>query len=160
QNDPAFLDLVNLQSSDERGFYQNPSANIAKQEIISGLMVYPVTYPGFITMYGGALNTTGDALNTRIDFDSDNISTTYEQYEANKVNGEIVGNGFRLVGVPVNVGPDGANGPRATAGFAGFFLSAGPNKVYYDSTGSQPFCGEYYGVWSKDSQSGGPGKLG
>ena len=42
------------------------------------------------------------------DDDTDNTSTTYEQYVANKVNGDVVGNGFRLVGVPVNDGAVGA----------------------------------------------------
>src|SRR5205823_5540456 len=35
RGDAAFLDLVNLQPSNERGFYQNPAASIADREIIN-----------------------------------------------------------------------------------------------------------------------------
>ena len=64
------------------------------------------------------------------------------------VNGDILGNGIRLVGVPVNDGTIGAT--RTLEGFAGFFLSNSSTNVYYNGTGSQPFCAEYYGTWSKD----------
>src|SRR5260370_18383343 len=98
-----------------------PAASIDKYEIIDGLMFYPIVFPGTLTMYGGDLQTTSGALNTRIDDDTDNTSTSYEQYVANIVNGDIVGNGIRLVGVPVNDGTIGAI--RTVKGFAGFFLS-------------------------------------
>ena len=158
QGDPTYLATVNAQPSALRGYYQDPAASIAKYEIINGLMIYPVTYPGTITMYGGDLQTTSDALNTRIDDDTDNTSTSYEQYVANIANGEIVGNGFRLVGVPVNDGTVGST--RNLEGFAGFFLSNSSTSVYYDGSGSQPFCAEYYGTWSKDQSTGGAGKPG
>ncbi len=158
QGDAAFLADVNAQPSDLRGFYQDPSAVVARYEIVNGLMIHPLIYPGTITMYGGNLQTTGDAMNTRIDDDTDNYSTTYEQYVANKVNGEVVGNGFRLVGVPVNDGTVGAT--RNLEGFGGFFLSNSSTSVYYDGTGAQPFCAEYYGVWSKDQSTAGAGKPG
>jgi hypothetical protein len=163
QGDATYLADVNAQPSDLRGFYQDPSASIARYEIINGLMVHPiVTVPGTvttITMYGGNLQTTGDAMNARIDDDTDNYSPTYEQYVANKVNGEVVGNGFRLVGVPVNDGTIGAT--RNLEGFGGFFLSNSPTSgIYYDGTGAQPFCAEYYGTWSKDQSTGGAGKPG
>src|SRR6266404_215165 len=134
QCDAAYLATVNAQPSDLRGFYQDPSASVAKYEIINGLMIYPVTYPGTITMYGGDLQTTSDALNNRIDDDTDNLSTSYEQYVANIVNGEVVGNGFRLVGVPINDGTIGAT--RNLEGFGGFFLSNTSTSVYYDGSGS------------------------
>jgi hypothetical protein len=109
-------------------------------------------------MYGGDLQTTSAALNTRIDDDTDNTSTSYEQYVANIVNGDIVGNGIRLVGVPVNDGTIGAT--RNVEGFAGFFLSNSSTNQYYNGTGSQPFCAEYYGTWSKDQSTRGAGKPG
>lgn len=158
RGDATYLADVNAQPSDLRGFYQDPSASVAKYEIINGLMVHPLSYPGTITMYGGDLQTTSDALNTRIDDDTDNTSTSYEQYVANKVNGEVVGNGFRLVGVPINDGTIGAT--RNLEGFGGFFLSNTSTSVYYDGGGSQPFCAEYYGTWSKDQSTGGAGKPG
>ena len=48
----------------------------------------------------------------------------------------------------------------SSTGFGGFFLSQSSTSVYYNSGGGQPFCGEYYGTWSKDSQQGGAGKPG
>ena len=148
-------------------------ASVITSEIVNGYMQYPVDMDcagklsppcGYIDMYGGAKNnTTQDALASRINFDTDNVSTSYEQYEANTVNGEIVGNGFRLVGVPVNAGP-GSNpldpASRPVIGCAGFFLSASSTKVYYASGGNEPYCAEYYGTWSKDAQGAGPGKAG
>jgi hypothetical protein len=168
-----FLNLASAAASDLRGFYQNTAASVITQEIVDGYMQYPVDtnctgkpYPcGFITMYGGAKNeTTQSALNTRINLDTDNVSPSYEAYESNIVNGQIVGNGFRLVGVPVNLGPVSADpsnpSSRQVTGFAGFFLSASSTSIYYGSGGSQPYCAEYYGTWDKNSQSGGAGKVG
>ena len=169
----TFLDLATAQASELRGFYQDTAASVITSEIVNGYMQYPVDMDcagklsppcGFITMYGGAKNnTTQDALAARINFDTDNVSTSYEAYMANTANGDIVGNGFRLVGVPVNAGPgsDPANSSsRQVVGFAGFFLSASSTSVYYGSGGNEPYCAEYYGTWSKDAQGGGPGKAG
>lgn len=164
QGNPAFLALATTQTSDERGFYQNPDASTARREIINGEMQYPVIFPGTIDMYGGAMNTARDALNDRIRFDTDQISNTYEEYQANlDINGDRVGNGFRLVGAPVNAGPPPANpgGSRDLVAFGGFFLSAGPTgSVFYSGGGGQPWCAEYYGVWSKGSQEQGAGQIG
>src|SRR5262245_4108578 len=169
----SYLDLASASASDLRGFYQDTAASVITAEIVDGYMQHPVETEctgrasppcGFITMYGGAKNnTTQDALATRINLDTDSVSTSYEAYEANTAGGEIVGNGFRLVGVPVNAGPgsdpsDPAS--RRVVGFAGFFLSASSTSVYYGSGGNEPYCAEYYGTWSKDSVSGGPGKAG
>jgi hypothetical protein len=85
----------------------------------------------------------------------------YAEYQANIVNGERVGNGFRLVGAPVNFGPiDDSGGDRAIVGFGGFFLSNSPTDVYYSGGGGSPWCGEYYGVWVKGGQGQGAGKPG
>ena len=169
----AFLSLASAQASNLRGFYQDSAASVITSEIVDGYMRYPVQTEctgllsppcGYITMYGGAKNnTTEDALASRINLDTDNVSTSYEAYEANMANGELVGNGFRLVGVPVNAGPgsdpsDPAS--RQVVGFAGFFISASSTNVYYSSGGNEPYCAEYYGTWSKDTQAGGPGKAG
>ena len=159
QGDAAYLAVVNALPTGELGFFQNPAASVAKTEIIDGAMAYPVNYPGTITMYSGDKQTTADALNARIDDDTDNSSTSYEQYEANKVSGNIVGNGFRLVGVPVNNGID-VGSTRIVEGFAGFFLSSSSTTVYYNHGGSKAFCAEYYGTWSKDQQTQGAGTAG
>jgi len=162
RGDAVFLALANLQPSSERGFYQNPSASVADQEIIDGLMQYPVVFPGTISMYGGAMNTAQNALNQRIDFDTDHVSNTYDQYQNNQVNGVRVGNGFRLVGTPANAGPPSSSGGvRQIVGFVGMFLSSGPTgDVHYSSGGGSPWCAQYYGIWNKNGQTTGAGKPG
>jgi hypothetical protein len=50
--DPTFLALADSQASSERGFYQNPAASVANEEIINGEMEKPVTFPGTISMSG------------------------------------------------------------------------------------------------------------
>ena len=158
RGDPAYLATVNAEPNSLLGFYQDPAASVAKREIINGAMVYPVNYPGTITMYGGNKQSTANDLNQRIDDDTDNTSSSYEQYRANTVNGNIVGNGFRLVAAPVNDGTVGST--RTVEGFAGFFLSASSTSVYYGSGGSKAFCAEYYGTWSKGQLTQGAGKPG
>jgi Flp pilus assembly protein TadG len=159
QGDSAFLSAANRQGPDERGFYQNPQESLAAAEVVDGVMKFPVVYPGKITMSGGALDAALIALNKRIDFDTDHVSTTYAQYQANIFNGKRVGNGFRLVGAPVNAGPVGG-GARDIVGFGGFFLSASSTNVYYSAGDRNPWCAEYYGVWNKAGQGAGPGTPG
>jgi Putative Flp pilus-assembly TadE/G-like len=143
QDDSAFLTLVNKQPPDERGFYQ-----------------LPVVFPGTIRMSGGAMDAALIALNERINFDTDRLSTTYAQYQANVFNGKRVGNGFRLIGAPVNAGPAAGGGARDIAGFGGFFLSSSSTNVYYSAGDKVAWCAEYYGVWNKAGQGAGPGTLG
>src|SRR6266852_1826710 len=131
QGDAAYGTVVNAEPTGLLGFYQDPAASVARSEIINGAMVFPVNYPGTINMYSGDKQSTANDLNQRIDDDTDNTSTSYEQYRANTVKGNIVGNGFRLVGAPVNDGAVGST--RTVEGFAGFFLSASSTSVYYNS---------------------------
>jgi hypothetical protein len=143
QDDSAFLTLVNKQPPDERGFYQ-----------------LPVVFPGTIGMSGGAMDAALIALNERINLDTDHLSTTYAQYQANVFNGKRVGNGFRLVGAPVNAGPAAGGSARDIAGFGGFFLSSSSTNVYYSPGDKIPWCAEYYGVWNKAGHGAGPGTPG
>jgi Flp pilus assembly protein TadG len=160
QGDSAFLTAANRQAPDERGFYQNPQESLAAAEVVDGVMKFPVVFPGTIAMSGGAMDAALIALNKRIDFDTDRVSTTYAQYQSNIFNGKRVGNGFRLVGAPVNAGPVGGGGARNIAGFGGFFLSASSTNVYYSAGDRIAWCAEYYGVWNKAGQGAGPGTPG
>jgi len=160
QGDPAFLALANSQASSERGFYQDPAASVANDEIINGEMQTPVTFPGTIFMSGGAMTTSADAIDTRVDFDTDNTSTTYAQYQANIVGGKRVGNGMRLIGTPVNAAPIPGGGARDIVGFAGFFLSQSSTSASYPHSGGKAWCAQYYGPWVKNGQSGGAGDPG
>ena len=123
-------------------------------------MKLPVVFPGIIGMSGGAMDGALIALNDRINFDTDRLSTTYAKYQANVFNGKRVGNGFRLVGAPVNAGPAAGGGARDIAGFGGLFLSSSSTNVYYSAGDKICWCAEYYGVWNKAGQGAGPGTPG
>jgi hypothetical protein len=159
QGDSTFLTMVNKQPPAEHGYYQDPQESLVGAAIVDGVMKLPVVFPGKITMSGGAMDAALIALNQRISFDTDRLSTTYAQYQANVFNGKRVGNGFRLVGAPVNAGP-AAGGARDIAGFGGFFLSSSSTNVYYSAGDHIPWCAEYYGVWNKAGQGAGPGTPG
>jgi hypothetical protein len=160
QGDSAFLTVVNKQAPSERGYYQDPQESLAAAAVLDGVMKLPAAFPGKITMSGGPMDAALFALNERISFDTDHLSTTYAQYQANVFNGKRVGNGFRLVGVPINRGPaGGGGGARDIAGFGGFFLTSSSTNVYY-SAGDTVWCAEYYGVWNKAGQGAGPGTPG
>jgi len=126
-----------LATPGERGFYQ-----------------LPVVFPGTIRMSGGAMDAQLIALNERIDFDTDHLSTTYAQYQANVFNGKRVGNGFRLVGAPVNRGPAAGGRTRDITGFGGFFLSSSSTNVYYSAgdkvSWSPAFCLLFNERWYSD----------
>jgi hypothetical protein len=160
QGDSAFLTVVNRQAPGERGFYQDSQESLAAAAVVDGVMKLPVVFPGTITMSGGAMDAALIALNERINFDTDHLSTTYAQYQANIFNGKRVGNGFRLVGAPVNAGPVAGGGPRDIAGFGGFFLSSSSTNVYYSAGDKSAWCAEFYGVWNKAGQGAGPGTPG
>jgi hypothetical protein len=160
QGDSAFLTLANKQPAAERGFYQDPQASLVRAAVVDGVMRFPIQYPGKLMMSGGAMDAALFALNARIDFDTDHISTTFEQYQANRFNGKRVGNGMRLVGAPVNAGPAAGGGAREISGVGGFFLSASSTNVYYPSGDKTAWCAEYYGVWNKAGQGAGSGTPG
>lgn len=160
RDDPAFFAVASKQPASERGFYQDPQESLSGAAVVDGVMKFPVLYPGTITMSGGAMAAALLALNTRINLDTDHISTTFAQYQANVFNGKRVGNGFRLVGAPLNAGPAADGGPRDVVGIAGFFLSSGSTNVYYPAGDKDPWCAEYYGVWNKAGQGAGPGTPG
>jgi hypothetical protein len=160
RGDPPFLTVANKQPPGERGFYQDPQESLAAAAVVDGVMKLPLVFPGKIAMSGGAMDAALIALNKRIDFDTDRLSTTYAQYQANVFNGKRVGNGFRLVGAPVNAGPAPSGGPRDIVGFGGFFLSSSSTNVYYSDGDKAPWCAEYYGVWNKAGQGAGPGTPG
>ena len=160
QGDAAFVSAATSQPPDERGFYEDPQEPMLGKAIVDGVLPFPVIFPGKIKMSGGAVPAAQTALNERINFDSDRTSTTYAQYQANLFNGKRVGNGFRLVGAPLNSGAVKVGGPRDIVGFGGFFLSASPTQVYYSPGEKTAWCAEYYGVWSKAARGSGPGAPG
>ena len=93
QSDSAVLALANKQPAEESGFYQEPQESVVRDEVVDGMMRFPLTVQGTIKMSGGTVNIAQRALNERIELDTDRTSTTYEQYQANIVNGKRIGNG-------------------------------------------------------------------
>jgi hypothetical protein len=160
RDEASFIAAANSQPAGQRGFYEDPQQPMLGKAIVDGVFPFPVAFPGKITMSGGAIPAAQTGLNERINFDSDRTSTTYAQYQANRFNGKRVGNGFRLVGAPINAGPAKDGGARDIVGFGGFFLSASATQVYYSPGDKPAWCAEYYGVWSKAAQGAGPGTAG
>jgi len=158
RDDAAFLALASAQPAEERGFYQDTQESLVQDEMVNGVMRFPVGYPGKIKMSGATMNVAQRALNERIELDTDHTSTTYAQYQANIIDGKRAGNGLRLVGVPVNAGPGASE--RNVTGFAGFFLSASEETPFYPPGADSAWCAEYYGVWNRGGIGAGAGTPG
>jgi hypothetical protein len=132
--------------SQDRGFWGSTSAAALRGEIVDTTQASPINIGDPVPMVGGAKNTEGSALDSRVNEDSDPTSATYAAYMALGK-----GNGRRVIGVPVNNGP-----PDFIAiGIAGFFLQATPN--YQSVKGNTPICAEYIGPYVQGSTHGGAG---
>jgi hypothetical protein len=136
----------NALPSQDRGFWGTNSASAIRGEIINDTQVSVINIGDPVPMVGGAKNTEGTALDTRVLEDSDPNSATYAAYIAL---GQ--GNGRRIIGVPVNGGP-----PDFTAiGIGMFFLE--PTPTYQSITGTSPICAEYVGPYVQGSTHAGAG---
>ncbi len=132
--------------SQDRGFWGTNSASAIRGEIVNDTQVTTITIGDPVPMVGGAKNTEGSALDTRVLEDSDPTSATYAAYTA-----QGQGNGRRIVGVPINGGP-----PDFTAiGIGMFFLE--PTPTYQSVTGNTPICAEYVGPYVEGSVHPGAG---
>ena len=127
----------NLPSQDH-GFWGSNSSSALRGEIVDDDQLVPLTIGDAVPMVGGNRTTEGDALNTRVMEDTDPYSTTYAQYEAGGT-----GNGRRVIGVPVNSGPNDFTAIAVRA----FFLQA--SGVYSAVTGSTSICAEYIGTYKQ-----------
>jgi Flp pilus assembly protein TadG len=127
----------NLPSQDH-GFWGSTSSAALRGEIVDDSEASPITIGEDVPMVGGNRTTEGDALAARVEEDTDQNSTTYAQYEA-----AGLGNGRRVIGVPVNSGV-----PNFTAvAVRAFFLE--PASIYSAVTGSTPICAEYIGTYKQ-----------
>ena len=132
--------------SQDRGFWGTNSASSIRGEIVNDTQVSVINIGDPVPMVGGAKNTEGAALDTRVLEDSDPNSATYPAYMAL---GQ--GNGRRIIGVPVNGGP-----PNFDAiGIGMFFLL--PTPTYQSITGNMPICAEYVGPYVQGSMHPGAG---
>jgi hypothetical protein len=132
-------DLATATGSEERGFIEQTSASVIRQTIVNDYQSVYRTIGDIVDMTGGAKQTMLDALQTRINQDTDPTSPTYAQYFSGGR-----GNGRRLVGVPINDGgtPPGTDLRMVNIGL--FFLRP---TGEYGSGGNQAWCAEYVGAW-------------
>ena len=122
--------------SQDHGFWGSNSSAVLRGEIVDDTEAAPITIGDAVPMVGGNRNTEGAALQSRVNEDSDPNSATYATYEA-----AGLGNGRRVIGVPVNSGD-----PNFTAvAVRAFFLL----NNYSNITGSTPICAEYIGTYKQ-----------
>jgi len=128
----------------DQGYWGSTSAAALRGEVVDSTQASPISIGDPVPMVGGNKNTEGDALDARVQEDSDPNSLTYAAYMAL---GQ--GNGRRMIGVPVNSGP-----PNFDAiGIAEFFLL----PDYSGVKGNTPICAEYVGPSVQGSSYAGAG---
>lgn len=139
-------------ASSQRGFYGDSASSRERASIVDDYIIAPVTIGQPLTMTGGSDNTQGDAIVDRINQDTDTTSATYAAYKANTTaGGDLVGNGRRVVGAPINAGPTYSPAFDVLQ-IGGFFLQTATN--YSHAGGSSPLCGEYIGPFTQGSFDG------
>lgn len=140
--------------ADVRGYW-GPfgNASVQRQAIINDEMPpnLNLTIGTNLPMNGGNMQTQVDSTTARVLQDTDSVSRTYQQYLSRlDSNGNRVGNGRRVIGVPMNSGP-----PNFTVvGIGGFFLLT---TDWYNVNGNQPICAEYIGPFTMGGGGGSAG---
>lgn len=132
---------LNSLPSQDRGYWGANSAAAIRGEIIDNTQVQPLTIGDPVPMVGGAKNTEGSALDARVLEDTDPNSDTWLAYTTSGT-----GNGRRIVGLPVN---DGPNSNFTAMSIRAFFLQK--SGVYSQVTGTDPICAEYIGAYIEGS---------
>lgn len=144
----AMVDIAQAQGGEERGFIEQTSSELIRAAIIDDYQSVTRTVGDLVDMTGGTKQTQLDALNLRINQDSDYNSPNYESYQ---------GNGRRLVAVPINDGgtPPGTN--NRIVAVVGFLLQRTGD---YGNGGGQAWCAEYVGPWVQGARNRGAGQAG
>lgn len=130
----------NLTGTSDRGYINIGQGN--SQDGLNATVVNnefflpsPIAVGSSIQFMQGNRNV-GDAIGIRFNEDTDTTSLTYATYELNlDVSGDRIGNGRRILTVPVN-----NNG--VVVGFAAFFM---PSNMGCLSDKNKPCCAEYLG---------------
>lgn len=146
-NVQSVIDTAQAAGAEERGFIEASSSDIIRRTIINDYQSVTRTIGDLVDLTGGTKQTQLDALTTRINQDTDNLSQTYSQYQSSGY-----GNGRRLVAVPINDGgtPLGVN--HRIVNIALFFLSP---TGKYGNGGAQPWCAQYVGAYVEGSSTKG-----
>ncbi|MBA3974435.1 MAG: hypothetical protein C0504_09490 [Candidatus Solibacter sp.] len=137
------IDTAEAAGGEERGFIEETSASRIRDTIINDFQTVTRTVGELVDLTGGAKQTMLEALETRIEQDTDAFSTSYSDYVKTGI-----GNGRRLVGMPINDGgtPRGVNHRIVSIGL--FFIKP---TGYYGSGGGQGWCAEYVGAYVEGS---------
>ena len=137
--------FVTPSSANERGFIDIGSSpgsggsSYIRQAIISNVQTHPLSVGEPVIHVSGNRGTESDALRERVNQDPDAYSATWSEYRANISNGKRVGNGRRVVFVPVNNPYDGGR----VVDFSAFFLPV--DSQVCGNTNVSPCCAEYLG---------------
>ncbi len=141
--DAAF---VSPDPSSERGFIDigkipgSGGSSYIRRAIISNVQTHPLQLGEAVEHVSGNRGVESEALRERVAQDTDDYSATWAAYSANRAGDKRVGNGRRLVFVPVNNPYDGDR----IVDFAAFFLPV-QSEICGDSMVA-PCCAEYVGA--------------
>jgi Flp pilus assembly protein TadG len=141
----AIIDLAQAQGGSERGFIEDTSASLIRSTIVSDYQSVFRSVGDIVDMTGGTKQTELDALNTRINQDTDINSQVFSTYN---------GNGRRIIACPINDGGTPPGTDNRIVGIGAFFLSRTGD---YGNGGNQSWCAEYIGPWVQGSRKGGVG---
>jgi Flp pilus assembly protein TadG len=146
---------ANLPSQD-RGYWGSTSASVIRGEVINDEQLVPLYIGEPVPMVGGAKNTEGDALDVRVRQDSNSTAATFANYKSSGT-----GNGRRIIGLPINSGPNIVapyDDTFIAVGIGAFFLQAA--GTYNGLNGNDAICAEYIGPYVKGRWGGGAGQVG
>jgi hypothetical protein len=124
----SMIDLAQAGGGEERGYIEQTSASIIRDSIIFNHQSVTRTIGDSVNMTGGAKQTILDALIERVNQDSDTSSADFASYLDRGL-----GNGRRLVGVPINTGY-----PTYRIVQIGAFLLPRANE--FTQGGNKPIC--------------------
>jgi hypothetical protein len=137
--------FISPDPSSERGFIDigkmpgSGGSSYIRQAIVDNVQTHPLRIGEPVVHVAGNRGTESSALQERVRQDTDEYSETWAEYRSNKLAGKRVGNGRRVVFVPVNNPYDGDR----IVDFAAFML---PTESEVCGTSNvAPCCAEYIG---------------
>lgn len=169
---PCMLKLANLSGADSAGYAMYQGARDIRDAIVGTPPIgTPLSEGSTLTLQNGQMATEMNALDTRVNQDSDITSNHYDAGwdgypgQAKTVN-SYAGNGRRIIITPVQsaAGAMTSDKINTVVGFAGFFLGPGIPQTYKSGHMSTVgACGQYLGSFtigvpgSGGTGPGGPG---
>jgi hypothetical protein len=137
--------FVSPDPSSERGFIDigkvagSGGSSYIRQAIISNVQTHPLAIGEPVVHVSGNRGTESDALRERTNQDTDSYSANWTEYQNNTTGSRRVGNGRRVVFMPVNNPFDGDR----MVDFAAFLLPV--DTEVCGTSNTAPCCAEYLG---------------